>query len=120
MTRVFVIEPVREEYLAGLPAFGEVITVFNNQGRPPLFSDDYGPALIALLRKLDYDPSSDYIAVAGKQVPLFIASAEISATFGPFQVLMFHAGTREYLSRTIGDANGRTLSSDLQVNSSVV
>jgi len=101
MSQVFVVEPTRTDFLDGLKDFGEVTYIFDGH-RPSIFSEAYRDAIRDGLQRCNYNPHEDFIAVVGKQVPLFILAAEITAAYGSFTALLFSSSERRYIPRTIG------------------
>lgn len=106
-SRVFVIEPTRPDFLQGLQEYGEVVFIFQGS-RASLFSDDFQTQLIASLREHNFDPDEDFVAVTGKQVPLFIFAAAVVANYGEVDALMFSSSERRYIQRTIGVVENET------------
>lgn len=100
--RVFMVEEYKVD-ARNAERFGTLVYIFQpNEYRPSIWDEAFRDAAIARLDKMDYDPTVDYIIVAGAIVPLTLVLTELVATFGEIQVLFYSASEREYTAKTVG------------------
>ena len=84
--------------------YGELTYLFERgDERCSVFNTDrYEQLLRSRLAGLKFDPTRDYVCVAGKIVCIAVLCSVIAAEYGPFCMLMFDAHECEYVKRQLG------------------
>jgi hypothetical protein len=103
MSRVLVIEPVKNMDVSLAARFGELTYVFNDR-RPSVWTPLFSRVLIERLKVLEYDPLSDHIVMSGSMMTLIVSAAVIGAEYKRFRALHFNSRIeiRDYESMIIG------------------
>ena len=103
MSRVYLVEPVDEKKfnLSSAERYGEIVVVqYENENRPPIFSDDYNGWLWDRLRTFG---RYDYLLLCGNMLQNCKASAIIARRWKNFKALAYNAPKTRYDVVLLGD-----------------
>lgn len=100
---VFLLEQCRLD-VTGLQEYGDTICLFGpHRSKTSMFqAREFSNEILQALQIEGYDPSIDYIALAGNTVALAVAVAAVSEYYGPARYLAFDARQRKYLPLNLG------------------
>lgn len=103
MTRVFMLEPARQD-ASGLTSHGEVTHVFpTGARRASIWSERFLEQAIASLESLGYDPARDWFSVVGSVVPVSKVVCELVARHSRVRLLYFNTTTCRYEEHVTGE-----------------
>lgn len=95
--RVFVIEPCRHD-LSPASKYGEIIYLLKGpEPRPAPWTIEHFDLLMQRLDSHKFDSTQDYILSAGALVPTVLFVASLVATLDEVHLLVFDAGSNQYI-----------------------
>lgn len=102
MSKVFLIEPTRQDVSAAA-RFGEVVCLFDGVvKRPSVWAKGYGDLVVDELVAQGFDSERDFIVTAGSTVSLVQVAAAMARRFEEFAMLLFDATGDRYVERVLG------------------
>jgi len=103
--RVFLIERLKPN-IDVTPArqYGHLTYVFDSEDRrSSVFNcQRFGIELVNRLKALCFDPSTDYLCLAGSLIPVALSLSAIALTWSRVQVLLYSATETRYVIRDVG------------------
>lgn len=105
---VYSVHPVKDDTSSAL-VYGEIVHINTKYVFADELEDDKIPksAYDRILQIVDgFDPSHDYLLIAGDHLQLIAVSAELAARWGTFKVLRFDRMAGGYVPVTIDTLEG--------------
>lgn len=107
--RYFVMEPCKQLGDAEMRQFGSVIYLFpGGTRRAPMHSREFRESIIQRLTHHAYNPSQDAFVCVGANVPLLIATNQITATYGEWRAMVWDSRDQDYFETLLGDTRQET------------
>ena len=109
------LEPVKHDIdISTAAAHGEIVFLFNRgDGKPNIFDDRFQDVIDKRLTEIRYNPDIDYIVISGQMIAIVTMVGLLTAAYGEIRVLVFSAGDRKYVVKTIGLVDERHTKNDV-------
>ena len=112
--RVFVVEPTKHD-VSRAAEHGVLTYVFpRGTRRSSVWSDDFREEVLEGMARLDFDPRSDRVLMAGHTVVMMIVASLLAALHGAFTGLCYDAATGAYVETRMGQKKAQQASQEAQ------
>jgi hypothetical protein len=103
MARAFILEPTRLD-VTSASQYGDITTLFpRGVTRNDIWTGAFRKELLEVLERLAYDPTEDYVVVAGSMVPITVMlSIIVREKKTSVKLLLYNSTDRAYIPHTTG------------------